>query len=195
MRVAIIGTGYVGLVTGVCFASLGHKITCVDVIEEKVKTINSGKSPIFEPKLEEMLQKSLENGNFKATLDFSEISSSELIFICVGTPSDEDGSIDLKYIKSAAEMISQNLEDRQVVVMKSTVVPGTTESLIPILEKSGKDFGLCIGLCGGYLRRCECRFQTGQHFADIQDDRISYGNPEEWITAARGFFKECLLAA
>ena len=145
MRIAVIGTGYVGLVTGVCLAKLGHQITCCDIVREKVDLINQGKSPIFEPQVEELLKSGIASGKFKATTDVKgAVSESQVSFICVGTPSQKDGSIDLSYVKSAAGTIAQALKDGHVVVVKSTVVPGTTESLIPILEKSGKKFGLCM---------------------------------------------------
>lgn len=145
MRISVIGTGYVGLVTGVCLAQLGHAVTCCDVIKEKIGLISAGTSPIFEPKLEGLLKKNLSSGRLKATTDIpSAVSNSEMSFICVGTPSREDGSIDLTYIQSAAESVSKSMKDGHVVTVKSTVVPGTTQSLIPILEKSGHSFGLCM---------------------------------------------------
>ncbi len=145
MKIAVIGTGYVGLVTGVCLAKIGHQVTCCDIVKDKIELINKGKSPIFEPKLEELLKEVFSSGKLKATTDISSaVKDSQISFICVGTPSKKDGSIDLTYIKSATETISKSLKDGHVVTVKSTVVPGTTESLIPILEKSGKKFGLCM---------------------------------------------------
>lgn len=148
MNITVIGTGYVGLITGVCFANIGHKVTCCDLVREKVDLINQGKSPFFEPKLDELLQKSIKSGNLRATTDVTgSIPNSDISFICVGTPSKSDSSIDLKLINSAAEMISKGLKKHlsfHLVTVKSTVVPGTTESLIPILQKSGKEFGLCM---------------------------------------------------
>jgi len=146
MKIAIIGTGYVGLTSGVCFASKGHSVKCIDVIEEKVDLINSGKSPIFEEGMDELLTDVLGKGLLKATLDAKNaINEAEVVFLCVGTPSSDDGKINLDYIKSAAKTISENLNNHKVIVVKSTVVPGTTINVVkPILEESGKSFGICM---------------------------------------------------
>jgi UDPglucose 6-dehydrogenase len=154
MRISVVGTGYVGLITGVGLASKGHEVTCVDVIQEKVDQINKGESPIYEEGLDELLKKVLAKKKFTATLDLKKsVLDSELTFICVGTPTKDDGSIDLSYIKSAGKSIGESLKEKSdyhVVIMKSTVLPGTTEDvLIPILEKesgkkAGADFGVCM---------------------------------------------------
>jgi len=152
MEIAIIGTGYVGLVTA-SLANFGHKIYCVDRSEDKVDMINKGISPIYEPGLDGILKKNLKEGSLKATLDYAVIDDSDVVFICVGTPSKEDGSIDLSQIKSASAGIGKRLKKTdkyKVVVVKSTVIPGTTKDVvIPILEsesgkKVGKDFGVCM---------------------------------------------------
>ncbi|NOX71908.1 MAG: UDP-glucose/GDP-mannose dehydrogenase family protein, partial [Candidatus Micrarchaeota archaeon] len=129
-------------------------VVLVDVIEEKVKQINEGKTPIYEEGLEEMLKRNIEEGRIRATTDITDaIKNSEITFISVGTPSREDGSIDLVYIKSAAEDIGKALKEKDsyhVVVVKSTVVPQTTENIVlPIIEehsgkKAGKDFGVAM---------------------------------------------------
>jgi UDPglucose 6-dehydrogenase len=146
MNLGVIGLGYVGLITVVGFASKGHKIVGVDVDETKIKQINRGVPPIYEKGLEGKLKRHL--GNIKATTDISSLKDADIIFICVGTPSRKDGSIDLSYVKKAAEDLSEILSFYKLIVVKSTVVPGTTESLIPILErngkKAGKDFGLAM---------------------------------------------------
>ncbi|RLJ01842.1 MAG: UDP-glucose 6-dehydrogenase [Candidatus Aenigmatarchaeota archaeon] len=143
MKIGIIGLGYVGLITGVGFASLGNKVFGIDVDEKKVEKINKGESPIYEKDLERKLKEIKEN--FTATTKIEELKDCEIIFICVGTPSKEDGSIDLKYVKQAAEDISKILDSYKVIVVKSTVIPGTTESLIKILgKKVGRDFGLAM---------------------------------------------------
>lgn len=152
MNIAVIGSGYVGLVTGICFADLGNKVSLIDIDEEKVEKINNGKAPIYEPNLDAMLRRNLRAGRVKATTNYDEgLKNADVVFICVGTPSRQDGSIDLKYVKSAAESIGKSLEYIRkyvVVTVKSTVVPGTTESLIPIIEKvSGKKVGKNFGLC------------------------------------------------
>jgi len=143
MKIGIIGLGYVGLITGVGFASLGNKVFGIDVDEKKIEKINKGESPIYEKDLESKLKENKEN--FTATTKIEELKDCEIIFICVGTPSKEDGSIDLKYIKQAAEDISKILDSYKIIVVKSTVIPGTTESLIKILgKKVGRDFGLAM---------------------------------------------------
>ncbi len=153
MKVSIIGTGYVGLSTGVGFAVKGNDVVCVDIDREKVEQINQGVSPIYEPLLEDYLKKVLKDGKFRATTDLKEaIEQTEVSFISVGTPSREDGSIDLKYIEEVSRQIGEVLKGKEyhVVVVKSTVVSETTEKVvIPNLEKSsgkraGEDFGVCM---------------------------------------------------
>lgn len=150
MNISIIGTGYVGLVSGVCFASLGHHVICVDVDTEKVERINKGISPIFEKDLETLLQK--HQNNLEATTSYEPaIQNSDITFICVGTPSTKNGDIDLCYVDEAVTSIAQILphkHDFHSVVIKSTVVPGTTQHhVLPLLEKeSGKKVGQDIGL-------------------------------------------------
>jgi len=150
MKVAVVGSGYVGLVTGVCFANFGNKVTFIDIIKEKIDKINAGIPPIYEPGLESLLKKNLKK--IKGTTSYEEgLKDVEVVFICVGTPSSSDGSINLKYIKSAAKSIGRalkNIHNYVVITVKSTVIPGTTESLIPIIEKhSGKKVGVNFGLC------------------------------------------------
>ena len=152
MKIATIGAGYVGLVTGACFADLGHNVICVDIIDGKVEKINKGISPIYEKNLDEIIKRNV-GKNLAATTDMEiAVRESEIIFICVGTPSSDDGSIDLKYIKEAAKdmgVILKNL-DYKLIVVKSSVVPGTAEKVvIPTIEENsgkqtGKDFGICV---------------------------------------------------
>ena len=152
MRISIIGSGYVGLVTGMGFVKLGNEVIFVDVDERKVKMINNAKPPIYEEGLEELMKEF--KGKYHATMGYHEaILNSDVTFIAVGTPSREDGSIDLKYVKEASKSIGEALqekEDYHVIVVKSTVLPGTTEEIVkPILEEySGKkafeDFGLAM---------------------------------------------------
>ena len=154
MHISIIGTGYVGLSTGVGFAVKGNEVICVDIDKEKVEKINNGISPIYEPLLEDYLKKLLKQKRFRATTDLKDaIEKTEVSFISVGTPSKEDGSIDLKYIIDASIQIGEVLKSKKeyhVIVVKSTVVPGTTENVVlKNIEKSsgkkvGKDFGLCM---------------------------------------------------
>jgi|Deesub1362A_J573_1020465.scaffolds.fasta_scaffold05863_2 UDPglucose 6-dehydrogenase len=150
MKISIIGSGYVGIVTGIGFAELGNEVIFVDIDESKINLINSAKPPIYERGLKELMQKNKER--FYATIDYNEaINKSQITFICVGTPPNPDGSINLDYVKSAAEALGKalkNKKDFHTVVIKSTVLPGTTEDVVkPIIEKeSGKEafeeFGL-----------------------------------------------------
>lgn len=153
MNISIVGTGYVGLVSAAGFAEKGHNVVCVDVIKEKVDAINSKKSPIYEQGLEAILEKTV-GKNLKATTDLkSAVMNSDVTFICVGTPSDGNGAVDLSYVKEVSKNIALVLKDKKsyhVVVVKSTVSPGTTEEIvIPILEKysgkkAGRDFGVVM---------------------------------------------------
>ncbi len=155
-RIAIVGTGYVGLCTGVGFALRGNSVACVDTNAEKVAAINAGKSPIYETGLEPALKKALRSRKLTATTDIATaVASADLIFIAVGTPSRPDGSIDLSYIHQAAwdigaQLKARSAKTRATVVIKSTVIPTTTESVVkPILEqasglKAGEGFGLAM---------------------------------------------------
>ncbi len=150
MKISIIGCGYVGAVTGACFAGNGHEVTFVDVDGKKLDDIGSGRAPIYEPGLDDLLQGCKDR--ISTTMDIAEaVSATDLTFICVGTPSNDDGSIDLGYVLSAAEEIGDALgeiDHFHTVVVKSTVFPGTTgDQVRPLLEeRSGKrafeDFGL-----------------------------------------------------
>lgn len=179
MRVSVIGTGYVGLVSGVCLAEKGHQVICVDVDNEKVEQINSGKPPIFERGLEELLSKHVGAG-LCATTDLRQaVIDSDLSLIAVGTPFNGE-EIDLTYIKLAAQQIGRALKEKDgyhVVVVKSTVVPGTTDhAVLPALEEAsgkiaGRDFG--IGMNPEFLRE-------GEAVADFMaPDRIVLGGFDE----------------
>ncbi len=150
MNISIIGTGYVGLVSGACFASLGHQVTCVDVDEDKVRKINNNISPIFEKGLEETLTKY--HNNIKATTSYEvAIQESDITFICVGTPSLKNGDIDLSYVDQAIKSIAHEIKKKDgfhSIIIKSTVVPGTTKHhVIPLIEKeTGKKTGVDIGV-------------------------------------------------
>jgi len=161
MKVSIIGTGYVGLVTGVCLAEKGHRVICVDVDQEKVDKINQAIPPIYEQGLEELLEKNI-NVNLRATTDLHKsVIETDISLIAVGTPFD-GSEIDLTYIKEASHQIGKALQDKStyhVVVVKSTVVPGTTDEVVlPILEeasgkKAGVEFG--VGMNPEFLREGE----------------------------------------
>jgi len=130
MKISVIGTGYVGLVTGTCFAETGVNVVCVDIDERKVNMLKEGKVPIFEPGLDEMIQKNVEKGRIQFTTNLKEsLENVDAIFISVGTPPDEDGSADLKHVLSVAHEIGKHLNQYAVVVTKSTVPIGTAEKV------------------------------------------------------------------
>ncbi|MCK4901749.1 MAG: UDP-glucose/GDP-mannose dehydrogenase family protein [Thermoplasmatales archaeon] len=148
--ICIVGLGYVGAVTGACFAELGNHIIFVDIDEKKIKAVNSGRSPIFEPGIDELIKKN--KGKIFGTQNFNEaFLQSNIIFICVGTPSKKEGSINLDQVVSVCNKIGVELRHKKgfpIIVVKSTVLPGTTQNLIKsIMEKKSekkafKDFGL-----------------------------------------------------
>ncbi len=150
MNLSIIGTGYVGLVTGACFAKLGHHVTCVDIDQEKIRKINNGVSPLYEEGLDGLLL--TYKDKITATADYSNaLQKSDITFLCVGTPSLKNGNIDLTVIKESTKQIAAVLKNKNryhLVVIKSTVLPGTTQEVIlPLLEQySGKKVGADIGL-------------------------------------------------
>jgi UDPglucose 6-dehydrogenase len=142
MRITITGTGYVGLVTGACLAETGHHITCYDIDEEKISLLKCGISPIYEPGLEELLKRNIENGHLSFTADPNEAySAAECIFIAVGTPSNDDGTANLEYLEQAAIQIAKFIHQNTIVVIKSTVPVGTNERIGRLIEEwSQKEF-------------------------------------------------------
>lgn len=134
MKIAIAGTGYVGLVTAVCLAHHGHEVTCVDVDENKIKLMQSGKSPIYERDLEELMQQNAERLIYTADYQ-SAYKDAEVIFIGVGTPEKKDGSANLSYVYSVAKQIAHSVERDCVVVVKSTVPIGTNDKIEALLQK------------------------------------------------------------
>lgn len=142
MKIAIVGTGYVGLVTGTCFADMGADVTCVDVDAKKIAALNEGIIPIYEPGLEAMVKRNFESGRLKFTTDLADvIDSVEVIFSAVGTPPDEDGSADLHYVLDVARNIGRLMNRYLLVVTKSTVPVGTAakvrEAITAELDKRG----------------------------------------------------------
>lgn len=130
MNIAIVGTGYVGLVTGACFADTGVNVTCVDVDENKVEALKQGRVPIYEPGLDELVAKNNKAGRLKFTTSLEEVlNGQDVVFCAVGTPPDEDGSADLKYVLQVARTIGQHLNKYLVVVTKSTVPVGTASKI------------------------------------------------------------------
>src|ERR1700749_1633068 len=126
MKIAVIGTGYVGLVAGVCFADSGHGVICVDVDEEKIKRLRRGESPIYEPGLEELLHKNTAGERLTFSTDLAaSVKVSEVVFIAVGTPQSDSGDADLRVAMAVAQQIAQAADRYTVVVNKSTVPVGT----------------------------------------------------------------------
>jgi UDPglucose 6-dehydrogenase len=130
MKIAVVGTGYVGLVTGTCFSESGATVACVDKDKNKIKLLEKGKVPIFEPGLEQMIKRNSEKGRLKFTWNIREaLQGTEIIFIAVGTPPGEDGSADLSHVLGVASEIGKYIEDYIVVTTKSTVPVGTAERI------------------------------------------------------------------
>lgn len=154
MKISVIGLGYVGLTTAVCLASKNHTVLCVDRDEEKIDRVRRGDPTIYEEGMEELLRSALKKEDFSVDLDLAgAVKKSEVSLICVGTPSKEDGSIDLSQVEAVSKDLGRALSMRDgyhVVTLRSTVIPGTTEDIvIPILETSsgkraGVDFGVCM---------------------------------------------------
>ncbi len=180
MRISIIGAGYVGLVAAVCFAKGGFKVQLSTNDPKKIKMINEGKAPFFEPQLDGLLRKAVESGALRAIGTRAEaILSSDVTFICVGTPSAADGSIDLSFIYAAAEEIGRSLRKKKgyhIVVVRSTVVPGTSNRVKDIIEKlsgkkAGKGFGMCM--CPEFLRQGQAVYDT------FNPDRVVIGEHDK----------------
>ena len=146
MHIAVIGTGYVGLVTGACFAEFGVDVTCVDVDEQKIERLRNGVMPIYEPGLEQLVAKNAQSGRLRFTTDVGEaVEQALVVFLAVGTPPRDDGSPDLSFVEAAATSIADHLHDYKVIVTKSTVPIGTGEhirSLVNERKKSRANFGV-----------------------------------------------------
>ncbi len=140
MKVSVVGTGYVGLVAGTCFADSGNEVICVDIDTKKIDMLNNGKVPIYEPGLEEMISRNVEQDRLFFTTDIKEaVQASQIIFIAVGTPPDEDGSADLQYVLAVAKDIGTHMNGFKVVVDKSTVPVGTADKVRAEIEKYTKE--------------------------------------------------------
>lgn len=140
MNVAVVGTGYVGLVAGTCFAELGHRVVCVDNNQDKLATLRAGKLPIYEPGLEEMVPKNVARGRLAFTDDLAKaVQDAEVVFIAVGTPPGEDGSADLRYVMAVADAVAAALNGFKVIVMKSTVPIGTCDKVRAIIASKSKE--------------------------------------------------------
>ena len=145
MNIAIVGTGYVGLVSGTCFSEMGVNVTCVDVNQEKINKLKQGIIPIYEPGLEDMVHKNVKAGRLHFTTDLvSVLDNVEIVFSAVGTPPDEDGSADLKYVLEVARTIGQNVHKYLVVVTKSTVPVGTANKVKAAIQEELNKRGVDI---------------------------------------------------
>lgn len=144
MKIAVLGTGYVGLVSAAVFAEIGHQVIGLDIDEVKINQLKKGQTPIYEPGLETLLQKHLNSNRLIFTTDYTQaIKSAELIFICVGTPPQPDGSYDSRYVYAAAKSIAQHLTQYAVIAIKSTVPPSTTNEVRNIILANTKvDFDI-----------------------------------------------------
>lgn len=142
MKITIFGSGYVGLVTGTCLADVGHEVMCVDVDEGKIARLNNGEVPIYEPGLEPMLKKNMEAGRLHFTTDAAKaVKFGRLQFVAVGTPPDEDGSADLKYVLKVAETIATHMDEYKVIVDKSTVPVGTADKVTATVRNTLRERG------------------------------------------------------
>ena len=136
MNIAIVGTGYVGLVSGTCFAEMGAHVTCVDVDTQKIEKLKNGIMPIYEPGLEELVKRNVEYGRLQFTTDLTEVLDDvEVVFSAVGTPPDEDGSADLKYVLAVARQFGQNINKYTILVTKSTVPVGTAKKVKAAIQE------------------------------------------------------------
>ncbi len=145
MNIAIVGTGYVGLVSGTCFADTGVNVTCVDVDASKIERLQKGEIPIYEPGLDELVKKNVNAGRLKFTTDLASIlNEQDIVFSAVGTPPDEDGSADLKYVLQVARTIGQHINKYIVVVTKSTVPVGTAKKVRQAIEEELQKRGVDV---------------------------------------------------
>ena len=143
MKVCIIGVGYVGLVTGVCLAEIGHNVICVDNVAEKIEKLKKAESPIYEPGLESFIEKSIKSGMIRFTTDIKYgVENSEIIFISVGTPSMPNGQADLNYIEDVAIDVGKYINDNKVIVNKSTVPIGSGDWVSMIVSESVAKYNL-----------------------------------------------------
>jgi UDPglucose 6-dehydrogenase len=146
MHIAVIGTGYVGLVTGACFAEFGVDVTCVDIDSEKIARLRAGEMPIYEPGLEQLVTKNMQSGRLRFTTNLCEaVEQSLVIFLAVGTPPKADGSPDMSFVEAAARSVAEHMNGYKVIVTKSTVPIGTGESLRNLIRKHMKtklNFGI-----------------------------------------------------
>ncbi|MCI5226873.1 MAG: UDP-glucose/GDP-mannose dehydrogenase family protein, partial [Candidatus Electrothrix sp. AX2] len=176
MKIAMIGTGYVGLVTGTCFAEFGHHVTCVDNVEEKITTLQKGDIPIYEPGLDALVAKNAAEGRLQFTTDLAEaVPDAEAVFIAVGTPTSRrgDGYADLTYIYAAAKELAEHLHGYTVIVDKSTVPVGTARQVARIIKETNPAADFDVASNPEFLRE-------GAALADfMRPDRVVIGVESE----------------
>ena len=183
MKIAMVGSGYVGLVSGACFADFGHDVVCIDKDPAKIESLQAGIMPIFEPGLAELVTSNAKSGRLSFTTDLAEgIAGAAAVFIAVGTPSRRgDGHADLSYVYAVAEEIGQHLKNDAVVVTKSTVPVGTGDEVERILSEAGLSVKFAVASNPEFLRE-------GAAISDFKHpDRIVIGTEDEW---ARSVMKE-----
>jgi UDPglucose 6-dehydrogenase len=178
MKITVIGTGYVGLVSGTCFAETGVTVTCIDINQQKIDMLNNGHIPIYEPGLEDIYKKNVEKGRLTFSTNMEEsIKDSDAVFIAVGTPPDEDGSADLKYVLGVAREIGKTIDHYIVVVTKSTVPVGTSAKVKSVileeLKKRGENIPFDVASNPEFLKE-------GSAVDDfLKPDRIVIGTESE----------------
>ncbi|SMF92134.1 UDPglucose 6-dehydrogenase [Paenibacillus uliginis N3/975] len=174
MKLSVIGTGYVGLVSGVCFSDLGNEVICVDKIEAKIEMLNQGEVPIYEPGLKQLIDKNKNQGRLHFTTDLTEaVQKSDAVFIAVGTPSLPNGQANLGYIEQAAKEIGESLNCFKIIVTKSTVPVGTNEKIREIISKHSQ-FPFEVASVPEFLREGTAVQDT------LHPDRIIIGTSNEF---------------
>jgi len=189
-KIAVAGTGYVGLVAGVCFAERGHHVTCVDIDENKINLMKQGISPIYEAKLESLMQKNYAAGRLNYTTDYiSAYKEAEAIFIGVGTPEQPDGSANLSYIATVARQIAETIEKDCLVVVKSTVPVGTNDKVEQfIYDFLPHDGDVCVGNGDGCNKRIRVEVASNPEFLaqgtavhdTLHAARVIIGTESKW---------------
>lgn len=172
-KITVIGTGYVGLVTGACFADLGNNVICLDINEKRIRDLHNGIMPIYEPGLDQIVERSYRAGRLKFTTDYKEaLADVEIIFIAVGTPSGEDGEADLSYVEAAVQNIAEVIDGSFIIVDKSTVPVGTGDWIDDMLQNNanGKTFDFSVVSNPEFLRE-------GSAIGDfMRPDRVVLGS-------------------
>lgn len=173
MKVTVIGTGYVGLVSGVCFAEIGHDVTCIDIRSEIIESLNKGIPHIYEPGLSDLIIRNQKDNRIKFSTNYESVKDSKVIFLAVGTPSGDDGSADLSYLNEAASIIAKELREDSIVVIKSTVPVGTYVKLNELMKsKTNKRY---------YLVNNPEFLKEGTAIDDfMKPDRVVIGRKEEY---------------